>query len=137
MFIYDDRESQGLEKKEGRKVKKALVSAALSVAMVLAPLPALQAATPTAASRPAASPTGPMAPGGAAGVKQAQGGNKCQSDGGPCIPVWWWVAGGGALIGLGILAFSNNDNNNTVIPGATTTTTTTTTSTTTSGTTAP
>jgi len=78
--------------------------------MVIAPLPAMSA------------DTGPLAPGGAAGVKQAQGNDN--------TPPLLWFVGAGVVIALGVLALSNNNNGGaTPTPPVVTTTTTTTTTT--------
>jgi hypothetical protein len=75
--------------------------------MVIAPLPAMSA------------DTGPLAPGGAAGIQKAQGGDDK-------VPLEWLI-GAGVVIGLGILVLANNNNNNAspAVPTTTTTTTTT------------
>ena len=89
-------------------MKRSHISLLVSAAMVIAPLPAMSA------------DSGPLAPGGAAGVKQAQ-----DNDDVPLL----WLVGAGAVIALGALALSNNSNNNSpaTTPTPTTTTTTTTT----------
>ena len=74
--------------------------------MVIAPLPAMSA------------DTGPLAPGGAAGVKQAQGETN--------PPLLLWV-GAGVAVALGVLVLANNNNGGGVTQSTTTTTTTTTT----------
>jgi hypothetical protein len=76
--------------------------------MAIAPLPAMSA------------DTGPLAPGSAAGVKQAQADND---------PPLLWLVGAGVVIALGILALSNNNNGG---GGGTSTPTTTSTTSTTS-----
>jgi hypothetical protein len=87
-----------IPKKGEPEVKRALISILVSATMAIAPLPAMSAET------------GPLAPGGAAGVKEAQGGNN--------PPLLLWV-GAGLAIALGILVLSNNNNSS----AATTTTT--------------
>ena len=91
-----------MPKKGELRVKKALISIITSAAMAIAPLPAMSA------------DTGPLAPGSAAGVKQAQADND---------PPLLWLVGAGVVIALGILALSNNNNGG---GGAAPTTTTTT-----------
>jgi hypothetical protein len=83
-------------------VKRALISILIGAAMVIGPLPAMSA------------DTGPLAPGSAAGVKQAQGDND---------PPLLWLVGAGVVIALGILILSNNNNggNGTPVPATTTT----------------
>ena len=88
-------------------MKRAHISLLVSVAMVIAPLPAMSA------------DTGPLAPAGAAGIKQAQD----KDDDVPLL----WLLGAGAVIVIGALLLSNNSNNNSPAASPTTTTTTTTT----------
>ena len=89
---------------------KPHISLLVSAAMIIAPLPAMSA------------DTGPLAPGSAAGVKQAQSDDK--------VPLEWLV-GAGVVIALGALALSNNNNSSSPAVSPTTTTTTATTTTTT------
>jgi hypothetical protein len=72
--------------------------------------------------------TGPLAPGGAAGIQKAQGGDDK-------VPLEWLI-GAGVVIGLGVLVLANNNNNNGTPVTPTTPTTTTTSTTTTTATTA-
>ena len=87
-------------------MKNALISLVTGAAMVVSPFPVLAAGT--AASAPVAkvvSPqktAGPLAPAGAAGVKQAQGFED--------IPLIWLVGAAG-VIALGVLAFTGDDDN--------------------------
>jgi hypothetical protein len=87
-------------------VKKAIISFVTSVAMVLAPVSVMAAGS--APSKTPSAPThlasaGPLAPGGAAGVKQAQGFED--------IPLLWIVAGV-VVAGVAIWAISDNSDNN-------------------------
>ena len=93
------------------RVKRALLSILVSAAMVFGSLPAMSA------------DTGPLAPGAAAGVKQAQG---------VTDPPLIWLVGAGVVIALGILILSNNNEGGgggtaPVTPSTPSTTTTTTT----------
>ncbi|HEX3485477.1 MAG TPA: hypothetical protein VHT51_10480 [Micropepsaceae bacterium] len=97
------------------RVNKTLVSLFVSAAIIIAPLPAMSA------------DTGPLAPGSAAGVKQAQSDDN--------VPLYW-LLGAGAVIALGVLALSNNNDNGSS-PSTPSTSTTTTTATTTTTTTTP
>ena len=97
-----------MPKKGELRVKKALIALVTSAAMAIAPLPAMSA------------DTGPLAPGSAAGVKQAQADND---------PPLLWLVGAGVVIALGILALSNNNNGGGGTSTPTTTSTTSTTST--------
>ena len=83
------------------QVKRELISLAVGAAMLAAPLAAVAADT-----------KGPLTPGSAAGVKQAQGFDN--------VPLVFWI-GAGVVITAAILAVSNSDDNDT--PAATTTTT--------------
>jgi hypothetical protein len=105
--------SNKIPAKQGElRVKRSHISLLVSAAMVIAPLPAMSA------------DTGPLAPGGAAGIQKAQGGDDK-------VPLEWLI-GAGVVIGLGILVLANNNNNNAtpVTPPTTTTTAATTTTTT-------
>ena len=84
-------------------MKKALISVLVSAAMVIGPLPAL------------AADTGPLAPGSAAGVQQAQG----RDDDNPQI---LWIIGFGVVVGLGILILTQNNHGNSLTQAPTTTT---------------
>ncbi len=90
-------------------MKRALISLVVGAALAVAPLSAL-AADPT--NTDAATTTGHLAPGNAAGVKEAQGLAN--------IPLIFWL-GAGLVITAAILAVSNNNDNST--PAATTTST--------------
>lgn len=108
-------------------MRKALISLVTSAAMVFVSVTAIAADTPRTASANAPV-VSTLAPGGAAGVKEAQ-------DIGD-IPALWLV-GFAVVLTFGIIALVNNGNDNlTPAPPATgTTSTTTTTSTTATGTT--
>lgn len=80
-------------------MKRALISLVAGAALVAAPLSAI-----------AADPAGPLAPGSAAGVKQAQAFDN--------VPLVFWI-GAGVIITAAILALSNNNDNDT--PSSTTT----------------
>lgn len=81
-------------------MKKSLVSLAVSAAIAIAPLPAL-AETSAAPAPKAVEATGPLAPGGAAGVQQAQALG---------VPLFWWIAGAAAVGAIVWVAVdSNND----------------------------
>jgi hypothetical protein len=96
--------SNKIPAKQGElRVKRSHISLLVSAAMVIAPLPAMSA------------DTGPLAPGGAAGIQKAQGSDDK-------VPLEWLI-GAGVVIGLGILVLANNNDNN-ATPLVTTTTTT-------------
>jgi hypothetical protein len=97
-------------------VKRALFSVVLTSAMVVASLPAISAAS------------GPLAPGSAAGVKQAQA-----LEASPLLI----AVGIGAVIALGVIALSNSGDDDAAPTTPPTTTTTTTTAATTTTTTNP
>ena len=79
-------------------MKKSLISLAVSAAIAIAPLPAL--AETAAAPAPAVQATGPLAPGGAAGVQEAQALG---------VPLFWWIAGA-AAVGAIIWVAVDSDN---------------------------
>ena len=86
------------------RVKKALISMLVSAAMVIAPLPAMAAdSSPanTVKTGPVAQ-TGPLTPGGAAGVQLASGRD---DDNPPLI----WLIGAGIVIGVAILILTENN----------------------------
>ncbi len=103
-------------------MKQKLIATIISTALVIAPLPAFTADS----SAPKNTQTsGPLVPGKAAGVQQAQGMNVDDTD------ILYGVGLAGAL-GLGIWGLSSNNNNNggggtTPAPSPSPTTTTTTT----------
>ena len=82
-------------------MKKALISLLVSAAVVIGPLPAI------------AADTGPLAPGSAAGVQQAQAGDD---------PPVLWIIGFGVVVGLGILILTQNNHGNSLTQAPTTTT---------------
>jgi hypothetical protein len=90
-------------RKRELRVKKALISLLVSAAMVIGPLPAI------------AADTGPLAPGSAAGVQQAQG----RDDDNPPV---LWIIGFGVVVGLGILILTQNNHGNSLTQAPTTTT---------------
>ena len=85
-------------------MRKALISLLVSAAMVIGPLPAL------------AADVGPLAPGAAAGVQQAQG--RDDYDNPPVI----WLIGFGIVVAVGILILTQNTHGQSLTQVPTTTT---------------
>ena len=104
-------------------MKQKLIATTIGMALVIAPLPAFTADSSAPNSNQA---SGPLAPGKAAGVQQAQG--TVTIDGVDYV----WVAGVLVAVGLGAWALTQNSDKGggggtTPTPSPTTTTTTTTT----------
>jgi hypothetical protein len=84
------------------RVRKALISLLVSAAMVVGPLPAM------------AADVGPLAPGAAAGVQQAQG--RDDYDNPPVI----WLIGFGVVVALGVIILTQNSKGTALTQAATT-----------------
>lgn len=100
-------------------MKKALVSMLVSAALVVSQVVPVMAAD-----------SGPLAPGAAAGVQQAQGNGECREgyldvNGNvsyQCIPVAW-IIGGLVVLGIGVWILTQGTSANTLAQATTTTTT--------------
>ena len=94
----------GVKSEGDQAMKKSLLSLAISAAIAIAPLPALAesaAASAQALSPKAVEATGPLAPGGAAGVQEAQALG---------VPLFWWLAGAAAVGAIIWVAVDSDDN---------------------------
>ncbi len=103
-------------------MNQKLIATIASTVLVLSPLPAFTADSSGAALKPAQA-SGPLAPGKAAGVRQAQGTLTVDT------PTIMWVGGLLIAVGVGIYAVTRNADDSiatlTPVPAPTTTTTTT------------
>jgi hypothetical protein len=90
------------QKKGNSQVKQKILATIIGTALVIAPLPAFTADSSAPAQKTQNS--GPLAPGKAAGVQQAQGNGVDDTD-------ILWGAGLVGAVGLGAWALSQNNNN--------------------------